>query len=248
MSLSVLIIAHNEKDNIADAISSVSFADEVVVVDNGSDDDTGEIASKMGAKVIRSDENIGYADAKRLGIEHCAGEWILWLDADERISDELAEEIVGAVKNPENFAAFRMPRKSFFLKKWIRHCGWYPDYVLRLFLKNKARFSDDLVHEKVIVEGEVEKFSNPIIHHTDPDIEHYLKKLNHYTTLGARQMAAQGKRVSALDIVIRPVATFLRMFIIKLGFLDGMHGFVLSVFSAVHTMTKYAKLYFAAKR
>ena len=143
MNISILIIAHNESENIAEAVSSASFADEIVVVDNGSDDDTGEIARRLGAKIIRSEKNLGYADAKKLGLQHCSSEWVFWLDADERISKNLADEILAAIENKKNFVAFKIPRKSYFLGKWIRHCGWYPDYVMRLFKKDRAKFSDE---------------------------------------------------------------------------------------------------------
>ncbi len=248
MKPSVLIIAHNEADNIAEAVSSALFADEIVVVDNGSDDNTGKIASSLGANVIRSEKNIGYSDAKKLGLKHCSAEWVFWLDADERISKNLADEILAAIEKQKEFVAFKIPRKSFFLGKWIRHCGWYPDYVLRLFRKDRAKFSDDLVHEKLLVNGAIRKLSSPILHYTDPTLGHYIAKLNHYTTLGAQQMRTQGKRATICDILFRPAATFIKMFIIKLGFLDGIHGFVLCTLSAVHTMVKYAKSYFGERK
>lgn len=248
MNISTLIIAHNESKNIAEAVSSASFSDEIIVIDNGSDDDTGEIARRTGAKVIRSEKNLGYADAKKLGLKHCGSEWVLWLDSDERISKNLADEILAAIEEPKKLVAFKIPRKSFFLRKWIRHCGWYPDYVMRLFLRKSATFSNDLVHEKLLVDGAVGKLSSPILHYTDPTIEHYIAKLNRYTTLGAQQMKSQGKHATIFDILLRPAATFIKMFIVKLGFLDGIHGFILSALSAMHTLVKYAKLFFIDER
>ncbi len=247
MKLSVFIIAHNEEQSIADAVKSASFADEVVVIDNGSTDETYAIAERSGASVIRIGQNTGYSDAKRIAMSHCHGEWLFWLDADERITDELRKQILSAVESPGGINAFRMPRKSFFLGKWIRHCGWYPDYIVRLFRHGKARFSDDLVHEKLVIEGKIGTLTAPILHYTDPTLEHYLQKFNRYTTLSARQMHSEGKKASFLDIFLRPPVTFFRMFVIRLGFLDGYEGFLLSALSSMHVLVKYAKLRFLKK-
>jgi len=244
MNFSIFIIAHNESHNIADAIASAKFADEIIVVDNGSDDGTGKIALQAGAAVIRSEENLGFVEAKQLALEKCTNQWIFWLDADERITPELSTEIEQTISSPKNFVAFKMPRKSYFLKKWIRHCGWYPDYVVRLFIRESAKFSKSLVHEKLIIDGEIGKLSSPILHYTDPTLEHYLNKFNRYTTLAAQQMYSEGKKVCLGKSVFNPPATFIRMYFLKLGFLDGMHGFLLCSLSAMYVLVKYAKLFF----
>ncbi len=246
MSLSVLIIVYNDAENLRGALDSVRFADEVVVVDNGSTDGSGAVAESMGAKVVRLNENKGYVEAKRIGLRHCANEWVLWLDSDERVTPELADEIKKALLR-KDFVAFKFPRKSFFLGRWIRHCGWYPDYVVRLFRKECARFSDDLVHERLVVDGPIGKLSAPILHYTDPNLEHYLTKFNRYTTLAAKQMLAQGRKPTLFDLLLRPPATFIRMYVLKLGFLDGLEGFLLCALSAMYVLVKYSKAWFSLR-
>ena len=244
MKLSVLIIAHNEAHNIEDALASVDFADESIVVDNCSDDNTDEFARKAGAKVISTSKNIGYSDAKRLGLKNCSGDWVLWLDADERISKELAREIQDAIAAPGKLAAYEIPRKSLFIRRWMHHCGWYPDYIVRLFRRESVTFSDDLVHEKAIIEGKKGRMKFPIMHYSYPSLEEYFRKLNRYTTLAANQMIRDGKHGKFLDILMRPPATFIKMYLIKLGFLDGLEGFILSCLSSMYVLVKYAKAYY----
>ncbi|MDH7516543.1 MAG: glycosyltransferase family 2 protein [Bacteroidota bacterium] len=241
--LSVIVIARDEAQNIQPCLRSVMWADErVVVVDEGSTDDTAERARSCNAHVIvRRWE--GFAEAKRFAVAQTSNEWVLWLDADERVTEDLAEEIRTTLETDPPFSAYRVPRRAYFLGKWIRHCGWYPGYVVRLFRKSKARFNTLPVHEGLEVEGPVGTFHHDLLHYTDRDLQHYFRKLDRYTTLAATDLEAVGKRASAVDILLRPTAVFLKMYLLRAGFLDGMHGLVLSSLSACYVLAKYAKLW-----
>jgi glycosyltransferase involved in cell wall biosynthesis len=243
MNISAIIITYNESHNIADAIASAAFADEIVVFDNASADNTVEIARSLGAKVILSDRNLGYSEAKSRALEHCRNRWIFWLDADERITPALVNEI-NSLTTPENYAAYSIPRSSYFLGKNIKHCGWSPDYVTRLFDRDKAHFSTDLVHEKLMVDGNIHKLTSPLLHYTDPTLDHYLAKLNRYTSLAATQLRQNDRKFRLRDIVFHPPATFIKMYIFRLGFLDGVEGFLLCALSAFYVLCKYAKVKF----
>jgi len=246
--ISILIIAHNEERIIARAIRSVEFADEVILVDNGSIDNTVEIARKLGAKVISLNVNKSYSEAKKIGLSHCENEWILWLDSDEQITAELAGEIVDAVNNPKECNAFRLPRKSFFIRKWIRHCGWYPDYVLRLFKRENAEFSDDLVHESVKIKGRSGVLKSNILHYTAPSLNVFLEKQIRYAFLAGEQISRKGKRVSLTQIVIHSFWAFVKMYIIKFGFLDGLEGFIISSINAFYVLIKYANAFYLQRK
>ncbi len=246
--ISVLIIAHNEERIIARAIRSVEFADEVILVDNGSIDNTVEIARNLGAKVINLNANKGYSEAKKIGLSHCEGEWVLWLDSDEQISAELAREIIDAVNNPKEFTAFKLPRKSFFIRKWIRHCGWYPDYVLRLFKLEGSEFSDDLVHESVRIKGKSGILKSHILHYTAPSLRVFLKKQIRYAFLAGEQINRRKKKASMFQIVIHTFWAFVKMYIIRFGFLDGIEGFTISSINAFYVLIKYAHAFYLQRK
>ena len=242
--ISALIIAKNEEANIGPAIQSLKgLADEViVVVDSSSADRTGEIARNLGARTFVREWQ-GYSASKAWAVEQAAGEWILWIDADERVTPQLADEIRAFPFPISKAAACAFPRKAYFLGRWIKHCGWYPGYVTRLFRKDRASFNDKAVHEGLVVDGETARLKHPLLHHTDPDLEHYLTKFNHYTGLAAVQQAGAGKRFKIGDMIIGPAAAFVKMYLLKLGFLDGVEGFILSVFSAHYVLVKNLKLW-----
>ncbi len=245
MKISAFIVAYNEADNIADAVKSLNFADEIVVIDNASGDDTGEIARKLGARVIRLEKNLGYAEAKKIAIENCANRWVFWLDADERVSPELARAI-GKIPEEDfdRFAAFCVRRKSFFIRRWIRHCGWGNERIIRLFDRTRAGISDALVHEGVVVQGPVGEVDGEILHYTARDFYTFFAKQMKYARLSAQQMVQKGRKVSVLDIVFRPIGAFIRTFFVKLGFLDGVEGFTISAINATYTFLKYATAYY----
>jgi len=241
VKLSAIVIAKNEAENIAECLKSISFVDEIIFVDTGSEDDTATIAKKYTDKVFVTEWK-GYAKTKQYALEKTTGKWVLWVDADERITPMLAFEILEAIKNT-SLAGFRIPRKAFFLGRWIRHGGWYPGYVVRLFLREKARFGEERVHEKLIIDGPIGTLKAPILHYTDNSIRHYFEKFNVYTTLAAQDLSEQGKSISVPGILFRAIHMFFKMYLFQAGFLDGMEGFLLAVFSSFYVFTKYAKLW-----
>jgi glycosyltransferase involved in cell wall biosynthesis len=240
--LSVVLIARNEATNLPRALASVNFADEIIVADTGSTDDTAMVARQAGARVIHCAFR-GFGPTKAEALSHATGEWILSLDADEEVTPELAEQIRAVLDDTSaEFVAYRLTRQANFLGRWIRHSGWFPDYVLRFFRNGRARVTDDLVHESIIADGRVGTLPGILRHYTDPTIDHYLEKMREYTALAAQQLHLQGRRCHWWDLAVRPPWMFLRMYFLKLGFLDGWQGLVLAVFSSVHVFTKYARL------
>lgn len=246
--LSVITLAYNEEHNIAECLASVRWADEIIVVDSGSTDRTVELARQYTDRVLTVEWK-GYGATKNLALQHARGEWILWLDADERVPDELACEMREAIRsNDGTIAGYSMPRRAYFLGRWIKHCGWYPGRVTRLFRKSKARFTESNVHEQVVVDGAIAELKHDLLHYTDPNLHHYFQKFNRYTTLAAADLQAAGKKFSLFDILVRPAFLFFKMYVLKRGFLDGMQGFILCVVSSAYVFTKYAKLWELQRR
>jgi hypothetical protein len=167
----------------------------------------------------------------------------LWIDADEVITTELSKELIKFKTLSPNFTAYSIPRKAFFLGRWIKHSGWYPGRVTRLFNKHEVKFSENDVHEHLLVNGETGKLNSDLEHYTDPNIYHYYQKFNRYTTLAAEELVKRGKSFKIIDILLRPIVIFVKMYFIKLGFLDGMQGFILAVFSSAYVFTKYCKFW-----
>ncbi len=243
MSLSVITITLNEERNIGECLASVRWADELIVVDAHSVDKTVEISRSHTRNVYVEDWK-GYACAKSFALERATGDWVLWLDADERLTPELSEEIkriLAADANDDR--PFEVARRAFFLGKWIKHCGWYPGYVVRLFRRNAVRFSSSSVHEKVEHAGSARRLQHDLLHYTDENLFHYFEKFNRYTSLAAGDLLARGRRFTMYDLLVRPPFLFMRMYFLQLGFLDGMHGLILSLLSAGYVFTKYAKLW-----
>jgi glycosyltransferase involved in cell wall biosynthesis len=241
--LSVIILTRNEERNIGDCLKSVSWADEIIVLDAHSTDRTSEIASAAGGTVYQTDW-LGFGKTKNIGLERAKHDWILWLDADERVTPGLAVEIEAIVSASDGaHAAFTVARRAYFLGKWIRHCGWYPGYVVRLFKKSAGRFSEREVHEFVEVRGSVGRLQSDLHHFTDETLYHYFLKFNHYTTLAAVDTDHEGKKSSLCDLLLRPPFLFLKMYIIRRGFLDGFHGLLLSLLSSAYVFIKYAKIW-----
>jgi len=239
--ISVIVITYNEENTIADCLVSVQWADDIIVVDAYSKDRTVGLVRKFTSKVFQKKWE-GYVSAKQFGMEQAAHEWILWLDADERVPDDLAIEIQRTiVKTSDSHAAYEITRRAFFLGKWIRHCGWYPGYVLRLFQKGKVQFTSSRVHERLESDGPVGRLQHDLLHYTDENLYHYFIKLNRYTSLAAEDLNEATYRFKLSDILIRPTFLFCKMYFIKRGFLDGMHGLILSALSAGYVFCKYAK-------
>ena len=240
--ISCVIITYNESRNIRRCLESVSWADEIVVVDSYSTDDTREIVSAFTDKVHQLKWS-GFGPAKEYARSKATGDWILSVDADEEVSGKLREEIQNIKESDQSLDGYFVPRKSNFLGRWIRHGGWYPDLVLRLFKKEKGSFTNRVVHEEVRVTGSTGRLSSDLLHYTDPDFDHYLKKLNRYTSLDAIQLFRQGRRAGILDILLRPILTFMKMYFFKCGFQDGLPGLILAVSSSFYVFSKYVKLW-----
>lgn len=245
MKLSVVMIARNEKRNLARALNSVRFADEVVVLDSGSTDGTQALAKALGARV-ETREFTGFAEMKNAAVDLARGEWIFVLDADEEVTPPLAEAILAAVERPDGPDAYGVPRLSSFLGRWIRHSSWFPDYTIRLFRSGTARFRPVRVHESLAVEGRVERFPKTAYmkHYTYETMEQYLAKLNQYTSLAAVDMIEKGRRPMPWDLFIHPPFTFFRQYFLRAGWRDGVHGLVLALLSGFYVFIKYLKLRF----
>ena len=247
--LSVILIAMNEEASIARTLRSVAFADEIVVVDSGSSDRTVEIARELGAKVTVTDDWPGFGPQKNRALDLATGDWVLSLDADEWLTAESAEEIRRAVgQGAAGAAAFRLPRRSSFCGRFMHHSGWWPDYVVRLFRRGSARFSDDAVHEHVIVEGITGTLREPLMHETFVDLDDMLGKMNSYSTLAANRLRRDGKSAGLTKAVLRALWAFVRTYFLRAGFLDGREGFMLAVATAEGTYYRYAKLSLLRKR
>ena len=262
MTLSVVVITYNEEANIGRTLASVQALvtthgrlsnNEIIVVDSGSTDRTVEIAKSYGAKVF-VEEWKGFAAQKNSALDKATGNWILSLDADEALSEGLPGEIAAAIgrqsnlkstispDRPEFVDGFFIPRRNYFLSRWIKRGGFWPDPKLRLFRRGSGRFEHRLVHEDVVLTGGTARLGNPLIHYSYPTLSDYLDHMNRYSSLGAEMVAARGRvRFSALNIVVRPAATFLYNYLFRLGFLDGKEGLLLHLYHAVYVSWKYAK-------
>lgn len=242
-TLSVIVITKNEEHNIIDCLESVKWATEIVIVDGGSADKTVALARRYSQKVYVKPWE-GYAAAKNFALEQSTGDWILWLDADERVTEALSQEIQDILKKGLiDVVGFEVSRRAFFLGKWIRHSGWYPGYVLRLFRRGSGRWSDKKVHEHLQIAGKTERLNSDLLHFTDPNLWHYFDKFNRYTTLAAEELTAKGEHFRLGQLILRPSWLFVRMYFFRLGFLDGIQGFILCVLSSCYVFTKYAKLW-----
>ncbi len=239
--LSVIMITQNEEANLARALKSVEWADEIIIVDSGSTDRTLEIAAQWKARVFGVSWQ-GFGHAKQEAANRATGDWLLSLDADEEITETLAAEIRQVLASDNGPAGYTMSRRTSFLGRWIYHCGWYPDPVLRLFRKTSGRFDEALVHERVLLDGEIAELRGEILHYSYPTLELYLEKFNRYTTLGAEEGWREGKRANWFHVVVKPPIAFFKHYISKRGFQDGLEGFILSALSATSVMVKYAKL------
>jgi len=248
MKITATVITLNEEHNIAAALESLAWADEIVVVDSQSGDRTVEIARTFTDRVY-SRPWPGYSAQKNYAAEQATHDWIFSLDADERVSKELAAELQQLKRGGEPRAAgYRMPRLTFYLGRWIKHSGWRPDHKLRLYHRKRAQWQGDYVHETLQANGEVRMLTGDILHYTVRDAgEHHLR-MNRYTTLAAQQKYSQGKRTTLASLFVSPVAVFLRSYIFKLGFLDGIPGLAIARFSAHYEFLKNLKLWETGKK
>lgn len=239
--LSATIITLNEADHIAAAIDSVSFADEIIVVDSGSTDGTADIARGKGATVITR-EWPGWIAQKNFAAGVAANDWILSLDADERITPALQAEIRELLSGEPARRGYRMPRVTHHLGRWVRTTDFYPDYQTRLYDRRAARWQGKYVHESVSVDGGAGQLRNEIEHYSFRDLRDQLDRINTYTTLAARQMHESGRRSGLLDLIVHPPAAFLRNYVLRRGVIDGAAGFTISAMNAYSVFLKFAKL------
>ena len=247
MKISAVIIAFNEEQNIADAVKSVAWADEVLVVDSESTDQTKNIAESLDAKVLTSKWQ-GFSKQKQFAVDNAAYDWIFSLDADERVSDDLKKEILHFKNLPENELAdgYRIPRLSYYMNRPIRHGTWYPDWQLRFYNRRKGKWKDVLVHESVQMPdgANIRKLSGDILHFSMENAAHHNRKLTQiYAPLAAKQMFLQGRRTSPFKIYIAGCSAFFQNFILKGGFLDGFAGFCIARFASHYTFLKYLMLW-----
>ncbi len=240
--LSVVVITLNEAANIDDALASVAWADEIVVVDCGSTDDTVERARRHTDRVSHRDWT-GYGAQKDHATELASHDWVLSLDADERISSELAAEIRTLLAQDPPDRGFRIPRTTWYLNQWIRTTDWYPDHQLRLYDRRVAGWSSSLVHESVRVDGPVGRLRHEIRHHAFRDLSNHVETIDRYTTLAAKQMLDAGQRAGPLDVLVHPPVAFVRNYLLRRGCVQGVPGFVVSVMNSYYVFLKYAKLW-----
>jgi glycosyltransferase involved in cell wall biosynthesis len=242
LPLSVIIITFNEAANLGECLASVAeIAREIVVVDSGSTDQTVEIARAAGAKVIQNTSWPGFGPQKNIALDAASCEWVLSLDADERLTSPLRQQICDAIQAP-SYNGFEMPRLSYFCGKPVHHCGWYPDYIVRLVRRGTARFSDNLVHESLIPQGTVGRLASPLLHYSYRTREDVWRKIHSYSDAGAKQLHARGKHTSYPQAILHGVWAFLRTYVFKLGVLDGVTGFRIACMVMRSSYLKYAYL------
>jgi glycosyltransferase involved in cell wall biosynthesis len=241
MTLSVVLITFNEEANLARTLESVRWADEIIVVDSGSTDRTVEIARGYGAKVF-VEEWKGFAAQKNSAIDKASCDWVLSLDADEEVSQELGAEIRAKLQSDASPDGFEIPRKNIILGRWLRWGGNWPDRKLRLFRRAKGRVIERPVHEVIQVEGADGRLESPLIHHAYPTLESYLEHMQRYSTLAAEVIVKERKQTWFwFDVWLRPLITFKWRYFFRLGFLDGREGFLFHLYHAMYVSWKYAK-------
>lgn len=240
LPLSLCVITRDAAGELADCLGSARFAADIVVVDSGSRDDTVEIARRFGARVIDHAFD-GFGAQKNFAVAAAENDWVLCLDADERVTPELAAAISAAIADPRA-AAYAIARRNRFLGRWLSHGEGYPDWNVRLFDRRRARWSDDPVHEHVITDAAIARLAGDLLHQSAESLDAYVAKQNRYTTLQAQAMHARGERASAARLVLSPLVRFVRFYVVRLGFLDGVAGLTHIAIGAFASFMKYAKL------
>jgi glycosyltransferase involved in cell wall biosynthesis len=241
--LSAVLITMDAQAHLRECLGSVAWCDEIVVVDGGSRDATLAICAEFGAKLFSETDWRGFGVQKNRAIAKAGGDWIFVIDADEVCTPALRAELEAALATAGDTAAFAMPRRSSFCGHWMRHGGWWPDHVTRVFARGLARFSDDVVHERLQVDGTVRRLLQPLLHYTYDSLEQALAKLDRYSTLGAQQAYARGRRATPLSAVLRGSWAFVRTYLLRLGLLDGWAGLMLAYYNAHGTYYRYLKLW-----
>lgn len=245
--ISVVLITRNEAGRIRRCLESVRWADELIVVDQHSTDKTADICREYGATVLTREMSAGFGEQKQFAIDQASRPWILCLDADEVVSPALRCAIDAAVRHPGPCVGFTMPRLTAYLGRFIRHCGWYPRPVLRLFRQGHGRFTDALVHEEVLVDGPVGQLQEDLLHYSYDSLSEHLQKLDLYTTYDSLMLARRGVRLTAMNapwfLMGKPLLVFLQKYVWQQGFREGYRGLILSGMAAFVTFVNYAKLW-----
>lgn len=236
--ISVIIIAKNQEDHIVPCLESVSWADDIVIVDSGSTDRTRERARSFTDRVFTIDWP-GFGAAKNYALDQARGDWVLSLDTDERVPAALREEILSVIQNPGPFAGYRVPRKNYFGGRWIKRLGWYPDYILRLFRRDEGRFRERAVHEEVLVNGPVGNLQTPLDHYSYESVSDYIARQDRYARLAAQEMLREGRRPLAGELAWRPLGHFFKLYVLRLGFLEGRLGYTLALLGSLYNFLKY---------
>lgn len=243
LPLSLIVITRDEQANIERCLKSVSFAQEIIVLDSFSDDSTCALAKAQGAKVVQ-EKFLGFGPQKRRAVELASNDWVLNLDADEALSTEAQTAIIELFKNgAPPLAAYRLARLSFHMGRWIRHGGWFPDWQTRLFDRRRANFNKALIHEKVEFQGPCGQIRQPILHWVFDDLSDQIQTNNKYSSLGAATLANAGKRFHLSQLFLKPASKFIETYVWKRGFMDGLPGFVIAVGAAYSVFLKFAKLW-----
>jgi glycosyltransferase involved in cell wall biosynthesis len=246
-SLSIVILTRNEARNIVDCVRSARFADEVLVLDSGSTDGTPDLARAEGATVSASTDWPGFGPQKNRVLAQATGDWVFSLDADERITQPLREAILQAIAVPAGKVGFEVDRTSSYCGQVIRHSGWSPDWVLRLFRRDSGRFSDDLVHERVVVQGATGRLVGELLHDSMPNLESVVDKINRYSTAGAQMLVERGRRATVGQALSHGAWAFFRTYVLRRGFLDGSLGLALAISNAEGTYYRYLKAWLAQR-
>ena len=247
MNISATIITLNEERNLPRAIESLRCCDEILVVDSGSTDGTVEVAEKHGARVLDANWR-GYAGQKNYASDQAAHDWVLSIDADEALSEDLEAEIWQIKKGGPQYDAYTVPRMAQYLGRWILHSGWYPDRKIRLFDRRKAKWVGQFVHESVVSTGRVGALEGKLLHYTCGSLSEHLKSMDRFTTLAAEELVAGGKSVGARRLLVDPPWTFFKTYFLQGGYLDGLEGFVIAHMAAQYTFLKYAKARYMRRR
>ena len=240
MKITATIITLNEERNIARAIESLRCCDEILILDSGSVDRTVELAEKLGVRVIEAGWR-GFAGQKNWAAEQASHDWILSLDADEALSESLEAEVLALKRSGPRYDGYTMPRLARYLGRWILHSGWYPDRKLRLYDRRKAKWIGDFVHESVQVHGRIGHLESNILHFTCESLSEHIKTMDRYTTLAAQELAARRVKVPMGRLIVEPLWTFWKTYLLQRGFQDGLEGLIISYMAAFYTFLKYAK-------
>ncbi|MFN3403726.1 MAG: glycosyltransferase family 2 protein [Cytophagaceae bacterium] len=246
LPISAIVITKNEEANIARCLGSLNWVDEIILLDSGSTDSTMKIAAQFNNVKCLTTEWLGYSATKQAATDKSKNEWILWVDADEVISDQLREEIIG-LKSDNNHVAFEMPRKTFFMGQWVKHCGWYPGRVTRLFNKNSCRFNNKILHEGLDINGSTGRLKADILHYSYTSLYQYFDKMNYYGKFGAEELVRKGRKFGWHQLIINPLHTFIKTYFFNKGILDGTTGFIISVGSSFSNFIKYVNFYYLSK-